>query len=376
MTFRLHVLGLPHTRTHESFSHCAFTGKVQKLIPMMRAQGCEVWHYGNGEENPGADEHFPIFSGQIFNDFFPEYANPQHFVGSAAHVDHPYYRAFNRRLERVLAKSVEPGDFVCMPFGHAHQAGTRSHKGVNIETGIGYPVCVEPFRVYESNAWAAHIAGMEKSQGSPFGHWVIPNYFNVFEWDLGTAPRRYLAYFGRLVESKGLNIVREIAKSRPDLDVLLCGQGDPAPWLSEKWPNLKHVGTLAGRARSPFLGGAIALLTPTQYLEPFGGVTIEANLCGTPAITSTHGVFPETIANGANGYRCQTLGDYLAAIEWAEQLSVDHHALIRRRAVAKYSLEAIGPRYIQVFSQLRQLQGRGWYSHESAIGPVSRAIAV
>lgn len=373
MPIRVHLLGIPHNRTDPAFSSCAFSQKVVKAIPMLRAQGCEVHHYGVGNINPGADTHTEVMDVGTQADLlgYDPGADPQKFAGDDAHVDHPVYRLFNARVSRSLHYHVSRGDIVWMPFGHGHAAGVRNHRGINLEAGVGYPICCEPFRVYESNAWYAWHMGNGKESCSDY-QWVIPNYFDLADWELGTGPRRYLAYFGRMIETKGLAIVREIARSRPDLEVLLAGQGDATPWLSPDLPNLRHIGALVGRARSEFLGGAVALLAPTRYLEPFGGVTVEANLCGTPALTSPFGVFPETIVNAVNGFRCHTLGDYLAAIENFER-NPPVEAHIREWAEQRYSLDVIGPRYIRVFEQLRALAGRGWYTHRSVFGPITKA---
>jgi hypothetical protein len=50
---RLHLLAIPHTITRDEFSHCAFTGKVQRFAPMLQScrasdgrQVFEVYHYG------------------------------------------------------------------------------------------------------------------------------------------------------------------------------------------------------------------------------------------------------------------------------------------------------------------------------------------
>jgi hypothetical protein len=59
---RLHLLAVPHTITRSEYSHCAFTGKVQRFSPMMRSVGFEVYHYGIESSDSGADKNFNILS--------------------------------------------------------------------------------------------------------------------------------------------------------------------------------------------------------------------------------------------------------------------------------------------------------------------------
>ena len=47
-------------------------------------------------------------------------------------------------------------------------------------------------------------------------------------------------------------------------------------------PGVEFVGEISHSEKSEFLGGALALLTPVQWPEPFGLVMIEAMACGTP----------------------------------------------------------------------------------------------
>lgn len=372
---RVHLPAIPHTLTSDRFSHCAFTGKVLKMIPMLRAQGVEVIHYGIGHTNPGADAHVELMDEDTQIDLLGhDHSDPMRFVGSDGHVEHPVYVLFNKRLERALRGQVAPDDIVALPFGHGHYQGTRTHGGINVETGIGYPNCCEPYRIYESAAWL-HWHAAREDRGVYDHEWVIPNYFDIDQWALGGGSGGYVLYFGRLIQSKGLDVFWNLAKARPDLQFVMCGQGDPTPWLTE--PNLAYHPPVHGRERETLLGEAIALVAPSRYIEPFCGVTVEANLCGTPALTSVTGAFRETITPGGNGQRCMTLGDWCAALEWAESLTHDHRFGIQMRAQATYSLEVIGPKYVQAFEQCRDLRSaRGWYSLRSSIGPITRARSV
>jgi glycosyltransferase involved in cell wall biosynthesis len=65
---------------------------------------------------------------------------------------------------------------------------------------------------------------------------------------------------------------------------------------------------------------AKAVFVPTQYFEPFGGVAVEAQMCGTPVISSDFGVFNETVLHGITGYRCRTLDQYVWAINNVHKL--------------------------------------------------------
>mgnify|MGYP003331016224 CR=1 FL=1 len=362
---RLHLLGIPHTRSTLAFSHCAFTQKVVKFIPMMKAQGFDIVHYGVGEECPPGAENVLVLDVKRQEELlgFDPLGDKKAFVGNAADIGNPLYQEFNARLEPLLRAAVAPEDIVCFPFGYGHAGGGRSHAGIVVESGIGYPDALpETFKIYESNAWAAWHAGRHQRPGSQY-EWVIPNYFDTSEWAVGAGPRNYLAYLGRLTEIKGLPTILAIAEKRPDLQIFLAGQGDPGPWLG-RHPNVGYVGPLTGRERSSFLGGALALLAPSAYVEPFCGVTVEANLCGTPAFTTNFGAFQETIVPGVNGYRCHTLGDFLGAIRRAEAGHFNPQA-IRALAESRYSFPVVGRQYRAAFEQLSDLRSNGalgWYS--------------
>ncbi len=113
------------------------------------------------------------------------------------------------------------------------------------------------------------------------------------------------------------------------------------------------------------MGGALALLTPTYYVEPFGGVAVEAQLCGTPVLASDWGAFTETVQVGVSGFRPCTLAVWGAAVREVPALD---RARIRQRAIELYSTETCARLYEHYFARLMGLWGAGWpASDEEAV---------
>jgi glycosyltransferase involved in cell wall biosynthesis len=184
--------------------------------------------------------------------------------------------------------------------------------------------------------------------------------YDIDEWDVKRNHGEYLLYFGRIVECKGLYTVKEIAK-HVDMPVIMCGAGDPTPFLDESIPNLSYRPPVTGKDRSDLLGNAYAMLMPTAYTEPFGGAGVEGMLCGTPLLASDFGAFSETVEHGFNGFRCKTLGDWLHAFSEVGRL---HRVSIAEDAREKYSLENVGAQMDRIFRQIQLLDDKGWYSLE------------
>ena len=355
---RLHILGLPHTITTEQFSHCAFTGKVKKFSPMMRNIGYEVWHYGVEGAESGADVQVDVMSrAEQIGLTGHDHSDPTKFHGDDANVGNALYRTYNTKLRPLLEQNVGSLDIVCHPFGHAHVGYAETHRGQNVETGIGYPTTAYDLRVYESRAWQAWHQGKYGRGGTGY-EWVIPNYFVADDWPTQTSPEDYVLYFGRICDIKGLPTIVEMARAMPHQRFVICGQGNPTPYL--KTPNIEYRKPVLGKERAPLLGNAKLVVMPTNYIEPFGGVAVEAMMTGTPVAAVPYGVFPETIWHGVTGWHCRTLHDWIQAVALASELERPTIAQVAR---AKYSLEAVAPEYDRVFQMVRGLRtGKDWYS--------------
>ena len=381
---RLHILGLPHTITRNEFSHCAFTGKILRFAPMMRSRGFEVYHYGVEGSESGANRDIQLMTDDEWRklrvlsyiqlnpevskeDAEKKLQDPTQFIGDLANWSTPLYQEFNMRLRLSLIEHYRGSktDIVCLPFGKAHDYAIEGRGDVvAVESGIGYPDSERGYRIFESYAWMHHDLGKEKKCGQ--NYWfVCPNYFDAKEWPLSLTPHvDTIGFFGRICDIKGCNIIVDIAKRTPNVRFVLCGQGDPSGYLTQ--PNIHYKPPIHGEERAKYLGSLQAILAPSRYIEPFCGVVVEAQLCGTPAITTDFGAQTETVEPFKTGMLCHTLQDYCNAVQWILDGNIDR-SYVRERAVRLYDITNVARKYEYAFKSILDVHNgnNGWYSPES-----------
>jgi glycosyltransferase involved in cell wall biosynthesis len=356
---RLHLLAVPHTVTRPDFSHCAFTGKVERFSPMMRAQGFEVIHYGVETSVSGASENVVLMTEAEHLELLghPYHEQGSGFYGDDATEGSAVYRQWNYAARQELMSRLEPGDVIALPFGRAHESAIRdlpllrARRVAAFESGIGYKDCFLPYRVYESEACRHSVMAKEGRAGvaheSNRLEWVVPNYYRTADWRFNERGGDHVVFLGRIGAAKGVDLIPRLAAERTDITFILAGQGDPQAYLG--LPNVHYEPPIKGAGRSEYLGDARAIIAPSRYVEPFCGAVVEAALCGTPAITSVFGAFTETVEQGKTGFRCQTLKNWLDALDAVKDLDREH---VRARAESRYSLEAVGPQYAAVLADI------------------------
>lgn len=350
---RLHVPSLPHTETSNAFTFCAYTQKVVKFSTMMSRRGHEVFLYAGEDNEADCKEHIQLINRAEQADWFAEYDFSRDVFGShpgAWDVASPWWQTMNTRAAEEIADRQEPGDFLCLIAGRAQQPIANQLNLRTVEWGVGYEGVFAPFRAYESQAWRHHVSGLLGERNGRFYDAVIPNFFDPDDFHLAKK-QDYLLFIGRLNESKGPHVANEIAR-RTGRKLVVAGQGDP-----NLCPDGEYVGVVRGAERAKLLAEAHAVLVPSLYLEPFGGVAVEAQLSGTPAITTPWGAFPETVTPGS-GYLCNTLREFVAAVDGPTYSPTT----IRKKALAKYSLDAVAPQFETWFDRLATLDGEGWYT--------------
>ncbi len=166
----------------------------------------------------------------------------------------------------------------------------------------------------------------------------------------------YLAFLGRISPEKRPHLAIELAL-RAGVPLKIAAKVDDAdrdyfeesirPLLGN--PLIEFVGEIGEADKLVFLRGALALLFPIDWPEPFGLVMIESLACGTPVIAWNQGSVPEVIDEGITGRVVDSQRDALAAIEWAR--SVDR-LRVRQVFERRFSAHAMARRYLELYRKL------------------------
>lgn len=136
---------------------------------------------------------------------------------------------------------------------------------------------------------------------------VIPHFVNCDDYTPKFNGSRYILYFGRLSEEKGLRFLLKVMKELPKIKLKIAGEGLERKFIINYilTNNLNNIEILPYQSQADLtnliLNSKFTIL-PSIWYEGFGLVILEANACGKPVIASKIGGIPEVIKNGVNGY--------------------------------------------------------------------------
>src|SRR5438128_4542269 len=145
----------------------------------------------------------------------------------------------------------------------------------------------------------------------------------------------YLAVLGRIAPEKGVDRAIRIA-TRCGIPLKIAAKVDRADQeyydelikpLIDCNPLVEYIGEIGDPEKSDFLSGAIGLLVPIDWPEPFGLVMIEAMACGTPVIAYNRGSVAEIIDDGLTGF---VVEDETSAVAVVDRLAARDRAPLRK----------------------------------------------
>jgi glycosyltransferase involved in cell wall biosynthesis len=168
---------------------------------------------------------------------------------------------------------------------------------------------------------------------------TIPHGIRFDAFPPGERSRSHLLFLGRMLADKGPgNAIRVAEAAR--MPLILAGPAQDGYDVSAEpgldGEQIRWVGPVGVHERNRLLAGAIALLFPLTYPEPFGLVLLEAMACGTPVLATKLGAAPEVVEQGVTGYTAATWEELAELVPAAAALDRDR---VRRVATERFGAE-------------------------------------
>ena len=166
----------------------------------------------------------------------------------------------------------------------------------------------------------------------------------------------YFAFLGRIAPEKGIERAIRIAQ-HCGVPLKIAAKVDKVDqdYFDEQIKpliasgNIEYIGEISDKEKSEFLSGAIVLLVPIDWPEPFGLVMIEAMACGTPVIAFNRGSAPEIVDEGVTGFVVEDLNGAIGAVDRLGHLS---RQKIRRRFEERFTARRMAQDYLSVYRSL------------------------
>ena len=166
----------------------------------------------------------------------------------------------------------------------------------------------------------------------------------------------YFAFLGRIAPEKGVDRAIRIAQ-HCGVKLKIAAKVDNADreYFDEqiqpmiRSSDVEYIGEINDKEKSEFLSGAIVLLVPIDWPEPFGLVMIEAMACGTPVIAFNRGSVPEVIDEGVTGFIVEDINGAIGAVDRLGHLSREK---IRRRFEERFTARRMAQDYLSVYRSL------------------------
>ena len=202
------------------------------------------------------------------------------------------------------------------------------------------------------------ISDKQREPMTPGVNWLATVYHGLPEQVCPFNPNGgdYLAFLGRISPEKRPDRAIEIA-IRSGVKLKIAAKVDRVdrdyfereiePLLNH--PLIEFIGEIDERQKCDFVGNALALLFPIDWIEPFGLVMIESMSAGTPVIAWRNGSVPEVIRDGEGGFIVDSIDEAVAAVERVKHLP---RATVRRYFETRFTASLMAKNYVAAFEKL------------------------
>jgi glycosyltransferase involved in cell wall biosynthesis len=261
-------------------------------------------------------------------------------------------------IERVV-QHADQFDIIHFHIGQMHFPLARRLRVPHVTTLHGRLDLAEVWALYEEfsdlpfvSISDAQRAPIRRAMWAGTVHHGLPPTLLGYRDGAGT----YLAFLGRISPEKRADRAIEIAV-RCGLPLRIAAKVDPAdreyferdirPLLDH--PLVELIGEIGDDRKSDFLGGALALLFPIDWPEPFGLVMVEAMACGVPVIAFRGGSVSEVIEDGVTGF---IVGSIEEAIDAVHRVTTLDRRACRRAFERRFTAERMARDYVRIYEQV------------------------
>ncbi|HXG33524.1 MAG TPA: glycosyltransferase family 4 protein [Bryobacteraceae bacterium] len=219
--------------------------------------------------------------------------------------------------------------------------------------GFSSPKILPVYRKYDGRVFYVSISDADRAPDLTY----IATVYHGIDLSMFTfreQPEDYLLFFGRIHPDKGTAEAIEIAR-RAGKRLLMAGIiQDRGYWEREVAPHVdgdrvQYLGSAGPQLRDRLLGGALALLHPIRFAEPFGLSVVEAMACGTPVIAFRRGSMPELLRDGETGFLVSGVEEAAEAVKRIPSLD---RRRCRREAEGRFSSERMVEDYLRVYRKI------------------------
>lgn len=113
-------------------------------------------------------------------------------------------------------------------------------------------------------------------------------------------PEKYVVYFGRYAEEKGIGYLLEICKQLPHIQFVFAG-GGPLEAEVNKAENIMNLGFQTGNTLKKIISNAEFFVFPSQWYENCPFAVMESQMYGTPVVASDLGGTKELVQDNVTG---------------------------------------------------------------------------
>jgi len=210
--------------------------------------------------------------------------------------------------------------------------------------------------VYKKYNDVNHYVSISNSDRSPELKYIanIYNGINEKEFTFNDKHGDYLLFFGRIHQEKGAYESIMIAKAA-GMKLIISGLIQDEKYFNKKVKpfldneSVVYTGNSGPFERDKLLGGALALLHPISFEEPFGLSIVESYFCGTPVIAFNRGSMPELILNGRTGFLVSDIGGAVEALKNIKDLKRKD---CRELAENKFTRSKMAEEYLSVYKKI------------------------